>query len=118
METGRELIKEEPKEATTEPKKVDDAKPTADTKAPAKPAADSLGGFIPTFKKVYSLQSGCEKFLVMFGCFCSFCNGAILPTYALILGLSIQAFDPSLEEDERSAALNMVIKVATASCLA
>ena len=58
-------------------------------------------GFKQMIKKIYSRQSKCEKFLVVLGCILSFINGAIMPTYALILGLTITAFDPSIEADIR-----------------
>ena len=45
-------------------------------------------------------------------------NGAFLPAYALVLGLSVIAFDPNLDGEEKDNALVMVIQVAVFICVA
>ena len=78
-------------------KKTEDIKDQVDT-APKKPEKVS-------FKKIYSLQTGSQKCLVIAGCIFAFINGALLPNYAVILGLSTESFNPGLSEAERDEKL-------------
>ena len=73
-------------------KKTEDVKDQVDA-APKKPEKVS-------FKKIYSLQTGSQKCLVIAGCIFAFINGALLPSYAVVLGLTTEAFNPGLSEDE------------------
>ena len=44
-------------------------------------------------------------------------NGAVLPTYSVILGLTVLSFDPSLTEQERDESLQLTIIIAATCCV-
>ena len=69
-----------------------------------------------SFKKIYSLQTDSQKCLVIGGCIFAFINGALLPNYAVILGLSTESFNPSLSEAERDEKLRQIIILAAIVC--
>ena len=76
----------------------------ANTPVAAAAAAPKKPGTV-SFKKIYSLQTGSEKCLIIFGLIAAFINGALLPTYAVVLGLSAEAFNPGFTEEERNQKL-------------
>ena len=110
----KEYMSAEPEEVNT--KEADEA---VKEETPGVPQQKEENiGFKKMIKKIYSRQSKCEKFLVVLGCILSFINGAIMPTYALILGLTITAFDPSIEADVRDETIKQIAIIATVICIA
>ena len=50
--------------------------------------------------KLYSRQSGCEKCMVILGLILSFINGIFITSYCLVIGYSIEVYDPSYNEEQ------------------
>ena len=67
---------------------------TPETKAaPAAPQAAS-------FKELFSYSPPSDRLAFNFGCFCSLIDGLFQPSYALLIGLALELFNPHQTPEE------------------
>lgn len=55
--------------------------------------------------------------MVVFGILLSLINGAFMTSYAIVLGLAIDSFDPSLNDQEKEQSLWKLVYAATFICV-
>ena len=61
--------------------------------------------------EIFKYSSKTDKCLVYFGILCSILNGILSPMFAIVMGEVFGMFDPNLDEEARTAAMNNFIKL-------
>ena len=68
--------------------------------------------------ELYKFSSSWDKFVFRCGLFFSFAAGAVLPTYAIVLGKIVEIFDPMLDDETRHDMIFDFIWVILLICVA